>query len=239
MSTGQGFFQLRLVPQIIMSNDWDISMSGSWSRSALLATAILLVLSLATRLFLVLHSIRLQPPSPKRNPSLLVVLGSGGHTGEMLSLTKSLDVSHYSKITLVHASSDALSASRAKQHFGKNIDKVTCVPVTRARSVHQSWISSIRTSLICLFQCLQIVHSTQPDLIVCNGPAICVMVGYAAFLLQVLGLCHARTLYIESLARVSTLSLSGKLMFPICNRFIVQWPQLAQKLNCECHGILV
>lgn len=44
--------------------------------------------------------------------------------------------------------------------------------------------------------------------------------------LQFVGLSATRIIYIESFARVSRLSLSGKLLRPFVHRFLVQWPQL-------------
>ncbi|KAF4168745.1 hypothetical protein CNMCM6936_001165 [Aspergillus lentulus] len=38
-----------------------------------------------------------------------------------------------------------------------------------------------------------------------------------------------RTIYVESWARVTTFSLSGRLLLPFADRFLVQWPDLAGK----------
>lgn len=43
---------------------------------------------------------------------------------------------------------------------------------------------------------------------------------------QVLGLPHTRIIYVESFARVSSLSLSARLLKPFVDRFVVQWPDL-------------
>jgi beta-1,4-N-acetylglucosaminyltransferase len=46
--------------------------------------------------------------------------------------------------------------------------------------------------------------------------------------------------YVESFARVKTLSLSGKLLYPFVDRFIVQWPGLKEKwTRAEYLGVLV
>lgn len=39
-----------------------------------------------------------------------------------------------------------------------------------------------------------------------------------------LGLKHTRIIYVESFARVTSLSLSGKLLRPFVDTFVVQWP---------------
>ncbi|GAD93241.1 conserved hypothetical protein [Paecilomyces variotii No. 5] len=95
--------------------------------------------------------------------------------------------------------------------------------------------------------------STYPDLILTNGPATAVCVILAAKLLRLLdytmpwisrsiqgpgGQCvdaqskdlppaRLRTIFVESWARVTTLSLSGKILLPVVDRFLVQWPALA------------
>ncbi|KAJ9319474.1 hypothetical protein DTO271D3_243 [Paecilomyces variotii] len=95
--------------------------------------------------------------------------------------------------------------------------------------------------------------STYPDLILTNGPATAVCVILAAKLLRLLnytfsrpsrslqspsGQCVGseskelspaplRTIFVESWARVTTLSLSGKILLPFVDRFLVQWPALA------------
>lgn len=90
-----------------------------------------------------------------------------------------------------------------------------------------------------------------PDLILTNGPATAVSVVLAAKLLRIGNYCYEvilsvahkqssspggrfsqrklRTVFVESWARVTTLSLSGKLLLPVVDRFLVQWPALAGK----------
>ena len=47
----------------------------------------------------------------KKPVSLLSVLGSGGHTTEMLKLVESLDQDNYQK-TFLHANTDSISAKK-------------------------------------------------------------------------------------------------------------------------------
>ncbi|PWY76410.1 glycosyltransferase family protein [Aspergillus sclerotioniger CBS 115572] len=91
--------------------------------------------------------------------------------------------------------------------------------------------------------------SPYPDIILTNGPATAVCVVLAARLLRLwFFLCgvfsvgrgtksgtsapsdfQLRTIFVESWARVKTLSLSGKLLLPFADRFLVQWPGLEGK----------
>ena len=62
------------------------------------------------------------------------------------------------------------------------------------------------------------------------------MVIMAANILKMVGLAPAsklKTIYVESWARVKTLSLSGKILLHtgVCDRFLVQWEALANSIN--------
>lgn len=60
----------------------------------------------------------------------------------------------------------------------------------------------------------------------------------AAFFQQVLGFGWPSIFYIESIARVKKLSLSGLLLYKlrIADQFFVQWPQLKQKYPRACYA---
>lgn len=45
--------------------------------------------------------------------------------------------------------------------------------------------------------------------------------------MQFLGLPSPRLIYVESFARIRTLSLTGKLLRPLVDRFVVQWATAA------------
>jgi beta-1,4-N-acetylglucosaminyltransferase len=75
------------------------------------------------------------------------------------------------------------------------------------------------------------VWKLRPGLIICNGPGTCVLLCYAAFLLRLLGVYQPVLVFAESFCRVSSLSLSGKLLYPIVDKFVVQWPGLADRYS--------
>lgn len=68
----------------------------------------------------------------------------------------------------------------------------------------------------------------------------CVPLCYALFLLRLLGLnSTSRIVFVESFCRVRSLSLSGKLLYYICDDFIVQWPALAERYHkAEYLGVI-
>jgi len=70
---------------------------------------------------------------------------------------------------------------------------------------------------------LKVLRRERPGLIISAGAGVSVPFIYAG---RVLGI---PSVYIESWARIRSLSLSGKLVYPFVKRFLVQWPDLAQK----------
>ena len=71
----------------------------------------------------------------------------------------------------------------------------------------------------------------RPKLVLVNGPGTCVPIVLATRLLSLFGLFKTQIVYVESICRVKTLSLSAKLLMTlrILDVIIVQWPELAIK----------
>lgn len=208
-----------------------------------LVTAILVV----NLIFFRLASILSRRPSRRPPPStqlthLLVVLGSGGHTAELLNILSNLSdlATTFTDRTYVVSSGDNFSAAKAVE-FEKTLGgKYNIVTVRRARRVHQSIYTAPFTTILCLYDCFQLLTS-NPDLILTNGPGTGVCVVIAAVIRLFLGGEGMRTIFIESWARVKTLSLSGRILKPLVDRFIVQWPDLvkSQGSRVEYIGPLV
>ncbi|ERF74914.1 hypothetical protein EPUS_08966 [Endocarpon pusillum Z07020] len=103
-------------------------------------------------------------------------------------------------------------------------------------------------------QSCNIQNPGYPDLILTNGPGTGVCVVLASLIVLFFGFSgpasstsgekfeekpdrlsrwqqsgQMRTIFIESWARVKTLSLSGKILLPFVDRFLVQWPALEGK----------
>ncbi|XP_075689285.1 UDP-N-acetylglucosamine transferase subunit ALG14 isoform X2 [Rhinoderma darwinii] len=79
-----------------------------------------------------------------------------------------------------------------------------------------------------LFETSKHKPSTDP-MILCNGPGTCIPVCFSALLLGILGIKKIIIVYVESLCRVESLSLSGKILYCVADYFIVQWPLLKDK----------
>ena len=72
---------------------------------------------------------------------------------------------------------------------------------------------------------LKLLRREKPDLILSTGAGVSVPFIFAGRLKGI------PCLYLESLTRVSTLSLSAKIVYPFVNALLVQWPELAEKFR--------
>lgn len=168
-----------------------------------------------------------------RSDAWMVFLGSGGHTGEMMRLLDNLSVTRPAHLLAVYSQGDDMSRKRAL-----SLDaKMFAVP--RARKVGQGWASSALSSLYSLWFSFGIVAKANPRLLLVNGPGTCVILAACVVLLKPFGV-QTTIVYVESLARVSSLSLSGRLLYPVADAFVVQWPQLVHKYpRAKYIGMLV
>ena len=160
----------------------------------------------------------------KQRIKTLVVLGSGGHTAEMLRLITAFDFDRYGPLTLVTAATDTTSRAKAERELPREaLATARWVQIPRAREVGQSFVSSVPSTLRALFACFHLIWTASPDLVLVNGPGTCVPVA-------VLGrLSGSRVIFAESWCRVSTLSLTGRIMYWVAHRFVVHWPELARR----------
>ena len=170
------------------------------------------------------------------------ILGSGGHTAEMLSLLTDLNPTRYTHRSYVISSGDDFSAQRAEEFEASLSRKVgvgikekekgeegnegfSIHVVPRAREIHQSLLSTPVSSLRCLYACLILLYNHAngyPDLILTNGPATSLIlilastiIRFFAFMPVVMKAGTAekmRTIYIESWARVKRPSMSGRII---------------------------
>ncbi|EEC75508.1 uncharacterized protein [Oryza sativa Japonica Group] len=178
----------------------------------------------------------------------LIVLGSGGHTAEMMNVVTTLQKDRFTPRYYVAALTDNMSLQKAQVYEQslvrvevdkeEGVENAQFVQIYRSREVGQSYITSIATTLLATSHAIWIIIRIRPQVIFCNGPGTCIPLCVSAFLLKVLGLGWSSIFYIESIARVKKLSLSGLLLYKlrIADQFFVQWPQLQQKYPRACYA---
>jgi UDP-N-acetylglucosamine:LPS N-acetylglucosamine transferase len=70
----------------------------------------------------------------------------------------------------------------------------------------------------------RLLGRTRPDLILTTGAAVAVPFAWVARARRI------KVVYVESMARAETPSLSCRLIAPVATRLYVQWPELQAKL---------
>lgn len=190
---------------------------------------------------------------PYRMARVMALFGTGGHSAEMLMLIRNcklmqkLDGDDISRLSCVISEDDQLVVQKLNQELStcKKKSKVELIRLNRARRVGQSYVSSIWTTLVSIFQALRIVIEQKPQLCLTNGPAISVTVLLAIRFLQLITFYtnyKCLVIYVESFCRTKTLSLSGKIVYHLrlADQFYVQWSFLHEKYpRTLCKGIIV
>ncbi|KAK7414650.1 UDP-N-acetylglucosamine transferase subunit [Neonectria punicea] len=195
----------------------------------------------------------------------LFVLGSGGHTKEMLMMMDDgfCSFQHFHRRYLISIG-DRMSENHLEDYEAEL--KTLCdargqVPgtydkciVARARRVHQPLWSTPLTALLSILDIFPVLLSPPanevgaklryPTKIFSNGPATGFFVGVAVHLLKMFYVVPEDTMmfvYIESWARISTLSLTGKLFFytGFADTFLVQHNEVAANYGIKNAGEMV
>lgn len=193
-----------------------------------LLTLFVIISTRCVYLILTLKNRSFVTQSKKSRYKTLIVIGSGGHTTEILGIVKHLDPSKFSPRIYVLADSDDKSKSKIEEVEKCFVDtgEYRLHKIPRSRKVHQSYISSVFTTLYAIHYSIPVVFLLKPDLILCNGPGTCVPICFVSFLARVLHLSDNVIIFFESICRVKTLSLTGKILRFFADRIIVQWPEL-------------
>ncbi|KAK9224037.1 hypothetical protein WN944_012486 [Citrus x changshan-huyou] len=186
-------------------------------------------------LYLTGKSRRLKSPQPL---STLIVLGSGGHTAEMMNLLSVLQMDRFTPRFYIAAATDNMSLQKARVFEDSLLHKKVIkgssaqfMQIYRSREVGQSYVTSVCTTLLATTHALWLMVKIRPQVVLCNGPGTCIPLCVIAFLFKVIGIRWSSIFYVESIARVKRLSLSGLLLYKLCiaDQFFVQWPQLQRK----------
>jgi beta-1,4-N-acetylglucosaminyltransferase len=211
-----------------------------------------------------------------RKVKALVVLGSGGHTTEILALIGPLQAaSHANDASSPSAPAGESTSSSVQAAASSTFDFVYCKAKTdttsaqrlprspvaapaaatapsnqccdrdpaiasqppirlydlpRSREVGQSYVTSAFSTMHAFLWSLYLVwYEVRPDLLVCNGPGTCLPVCAAALLGRVLCVLDCPVVFVESLCRVKTLSLTGRILYPVTDVFAVHWTELRDK----------
>jgi beta-1,4-N-acetylglucosaminyltransferase len=147
------------------------------------------------------------------NGRIGLVCSSGGHLTEALSL---LDAFEGHDVFLIVHNFPSLKAVRLD-----GIQRIHKLPILFGYS---SWPSVFLTIFVNFFQLLRIIWLERPSALFSTGAEIAVPAFYIGKIFF-----GTKLIFLESLARVKDLSFTGKLLYPIADLFLVQWPELLSK----------
>jgi beta-1,4-N-acetylglucosaminyltransferase len=137
-----------------------------------------------------------------KKSNLLIILGEGGHSAEMLNLVNLLgDEFRYNYI----------------------VSKEDNISVNHIRGKQTKTIKAIIKFLGVLANSFKILIKVRPCAIISTGPAIAVPVSAIGKLLRI------KIIFVETGSRVRKLSLTGRIMYHFADLFFIQWPQLKIK----------
>ena len=149
-----------------------------------------------------------------RKRKVLIVLGSGGHTAQMLRLVDLLG--NRLKYEYIVLKDDPLSEKKIKI-------KGKVWKITRPRDYNTSLWKAVFKTMLSFFESIKIVLKSNACAIISAGPGIAVPLCYVG---KFFG---KKIIFIESWSRIWNLSRTGKLVYPISDLFFVQWEYLKNK----------
>jgi UDP-N-acetylglucosamine:LPS N-acetylglucosamine transferase len=85
-----------------------------------------------------------------------------------------------------------------------------------------------------LIRCISVILHERPDVVISTGAAVGCITCFLGWL------SGAKIIWLDSITNVERISLSGRLVRPIADLFLVQWPELAEKYsNVEYVGEVI
>lgn len=151
------------------------------------------------------NATRIGPPERAGHADVLLVASSGGHLLELLELA-----AEYEPVTRHWVTFDKPDARAL----------LTGERVTYAYSPTNRHLGNLVRNA---FLAVRVLLRTRPRAVITTGAGVGVPFLYAA---RAMG---CRAIYVESLARIDQLSLTGRLVYPVVTHFFVQWPGLARR----------
>jgi UDP-N-acetylglucosamine:LPS N-acetylglucosamine transferase len=144
---------------------------------------------------------------------ILITLGGGGHLFQAKSLIANLGTDLYD-FTYV-TTPDSLSINRSALPQG------TIFTIPSIISSDTPFWKKMGRRALALIKSFYIIAKTKPDAVVCVASSISIPLLIAATCFR------KKTAYIESITRVTTPSVTGKIVdrLGLCHKFYVQWPE--------------
>jgi beta-1,4-N-acetylglucosaminyltransferase len=137
---------------------------------------LLIILAIVLLMVRVLYVIyRCGKPLPKgasQSFTTLIVLGSGGHTAEMLSLLSVLRKDRFTPRFYIAAATDNMSLQKARSFEDSLAEKPAVkeassqfMQIYRSREVGQSYVTSVWTTIVAILHALWLMIRIRPQVV--------------------------------------------------------------------------
>lgn len=147
---------------------------------------------------------------------LLLVCNPGGHFSTMMGLKNFWSV--YQREWVTYPKFDTQTSLQK--------EAVYWVEMQEARMLWKACVN--------FYKALFILRKSRPDLVLCTGASLAVPFILASKLYGI------KTVFIESISRSSSLSLSGRLVYNLVDEFYVQWPECVKRYpRAQYRGVVV
>lgn len=110
-----------------------------------------------------------------------------------------------------------------KKRFWVTFDKEDARSLLKDEKVYPCYFPTnrnIKNLIRNTFLAIRVLKKEKPDLIISSGAAVAVPFFYLGKLFG------TKTIYIEVFDRINKPTLTGKLVYPVTDRFIVQWEEM-------------
>ncbi len=146
----------------------------------------------------------------KKKKKVIFIASSGGHLTQLLQLQPL-----FQEFKSVIITEKDTSTSDLSERFD-NQAKILYFPETRKNNI----LKYIVGNIISLFLSIKYFLYVNPDIIVSTGAGISV---YLSYISKIFG---RKVIFIETYAAIKAKSGAGKLIYPIADRFYIQWRQM-------------
>lgn len=149
---------------------------------------------------------------------VMFIASTGGHLSELMQLKRIFKNYDYEIVTEKTESTKDLEKT-----FG---DKIKFVPFGNKHHLFR-YLLTIPVNIVLY---LKYFFTFKPDVVITTGAHTCVFMCYLAKLF------HKKVIYIETFANIYTKTLSGRLVYPIADAFIVQWESMLELYPNAIYG---
>ncbi|OJG14496.1 epsE [Enterococcus canintestini] len=110
-----------------------------------------------------------------------------------------------------------------EERFWVTFDKTDAKSILKGEKLYPCYYPTnrnIKNLIKNTFLAIKVLYKERPDLIISSGAAVAVPFFYFG---KIFG---AKTIYIEVFDRIDKPTVTGKLVYPVADKFIVQWEEM-------------